>query len=329
MDLVTTLPLAALAVMLEACFGYPDGLFHAVDHPVTWIGGLVSACDAGLNRASLPFTLRRACGFIATGLVLSIVTGVAFVIVHAFASLPSLISVPLMAFLGSSFVAQRSLYTHVYAVAESLDQSGLDAGRKAVAKIVGRDVDTLDPSGVARAAIESLAENFSDAVVAPAFFLALFGLPGGACYKAINTADSMIGHKTARYADFGRAAARLDDWVNFPAARLAAFLILGAALIVPGASARNAWRVLWRDARRHRSPNAGWPEAAMAGALGLRLSGPRVYEGEQAPEPWIGDGNELLGPEDIERALKLYRAACAALWALAAAGALVVAMVAR
>ena len=181
-----------------------------------------------------------------------------------------------VAILASSLIAQRSLYEHVARVADALERDGLDAGRRAVSQIVGRDPDALDEAGVARAAIESLAENFSDGVVAPVFWLAVGGLAGGAAYKAINTADSMIGHRTPRHEDFGFAAARLDDLVNLPASRLAALLIVLAS----GASARRTpGRAVWRDARKHRSPNAGWPEAAMAGALGLSLAGPRVYGG--------------------------------------------------
>ena len=158
-----------------------------------------------------------------------------------------------------------------------MEQGGLAAGRSAVAKIVGRNPETLDEAGVARAALESLAENFSDGVVAPLFWIALGGLTGGALYKAVNTADSMIGHKTERFLAFGWAAARLDDLVNLPASRLAALWLIAAAAVSPDASAREAWLTVARDARRHRSPNAGWPEAAMAGALGVRLAGPRVY----------------------------------------------------
>jgi len=316
-----------LALALEALFGYPAWIARRISHPVAWVGALIAFLDRRLNRIEVDAADRRWRGRVALVLLLAATLAASLALAYLCRHVPFGWEIAGLA--AASLFAQRSLHRHVAEVAEGLEREGLERGRALVARIVGRDVRFLDEAGVARAAIESLAENFSDGVVAPAFWLTLLGLPGIALYKAINTADSMIGHKTARYADFGRAAARLDDWVNFPAARLAAFLILGAALIVPGASARNAWRVLWRDARRHRSPNAGWPEAAMAGALGLRLSGPRVYEGEQAPEPWIGDGNELLGPEDIERALKLYRAACAALWALAAAGALVVAMVAR
>jgi adenosylcobinamide-phosphate synthase len=175
--------------------------------------------------------------------------------------------------------------------------------------IVGRDPDTLDAPAVCRAAIESLAENFSDGIVAPSFWIGGLGLPGGVLYKAINTADSMIGHRTPRYAAFGWAAARLDDLVNLPASRLAGLLIVGAAALC-GADARGGLQAMARDAGRHRSPNAGWPEAAMAGALGLRLAGPRVYDGTLVPDAHMGDGRAEATADDIARALTLYRTAC-------------------
>ena len=181
-----------------------------------------------------------------------------------------------------------------------------------MSQIVGRDPDALDEAGVARAAIESLAENFSDGVVAPVFWLAIGGLAGGAAYKAINTADSMIGHHTPRHEDFGFGAARLDDLVNLPASRLAALLIV----LSSGASAANAWRAVWRDAGKHRSPNAGWPEAAMAGALGLSLAGPRVYGGVMVDDAAMGDGRRDATAQDIRAALSLYRRADAILIAL-------------
>ncbi len=210
----------------------------------------------------------------------------------------------------SSLLAQRSLSTHVAAVAEALETGGLAEGRTAVSHIVGRDPESLDEAGVNRAAIESLAENFSDGVVAPAFWLAVGSLAGGAAYKAVNTADSMIGHRTEKYEDFGWASARCDDLVNLPASRLSALLIVCAAFFVSGASAENAWRAVWRDAKKHRSPNAGWPEAAMAGALGLALAGPRVYGGVTVHDATMGKGGRREArAEDIRAALKLYRVA--------------------
>jgi adenosylcobinamide-phosphate synthase len=211
----------------------------------------------------------------------------------------------------SAFIAQRSLYGHVADVALATELSGLEGGRLAVAKIVGRDPHRLDRAGVSRAAIESLAENFSDAVVAPVFWSLLLGLPGLIAYKAINTADSMIGHRSPRHQDFGWAAARLDDWVNWPAARLSALLMMLGALLLPSANAAQAFTVTLRDARHHRSPNAGWPEAALAGALGFALNGPRAYHGVPTDEPWTNEsGRKLLDAPDIWMALRLYSRAC-------------------
>jgi adenosylcobinamide-phosphate synthase len=209
----------------------------------------------------------------------------------------------------SSLLAQRSLDAHVSAVADALEQQGVEAGRQAVSQIVGRETKNLGQAAVSRAAIESLAENFSDAVVAPLFWMVVAGLPGALAYKAINTADSMIGHKSERYRAFGWAAARCDDWVNLPASRLSAgWLIMAAALL--GLSLADAVGAVRRDAGHHRSPNAGWPEAAMAGALGIRLSGPRIYDGVSVDERWVGKGRSELGPADIRAALRLYRTAC-------------------
>ncbi len=215
------------------------------------------------------------------------------------------------AILASTLIAQRSLDDHVRAVAVALEQESLDTCRQAVAKIVGRDTAGLDASGISRAAIESLAENFSDGVVAPVLWTAIAGLPGGLAYKTINTADSMIGHKSARYREFGWAAARLDDVVNLPASRLSALWIVLAACALPGADPKKAMRAVWSDAARHKSPNAGWPEAAMAGALGIRLAGPRSYRGILTETPWMGDGRVVLDLYDIRKALALYRTSCA------------------
>jgi adenosylcobinamide-phosphate synthase len=224
-----------------------------------------------------------------------------------------------VAVLASTMLAQRSLHRYVANVASGLDKNSLDAGRQAVSHIVGRDAATLDRAGVARAAIESLAENFSDGIVAPVFWFLLAGLPGIALYKAINTADSMIGHRTLRHADFGWPAARLDDLVNLPASRLAALLLIAAAVLRKSASASAAWDTVRRDAARHRSPNAGYPEAAMAGALGLSLAGPRVYGGVHVEDAFMGDGRREADAKDIGRALALYRVADVILLALVAA----------
>jgi adenosylcobinamide-phosphate synthase len=321
MKQLSTVELALIALMLEAAIGYPALLYRAIGHPVTWMGALLAWLEARLNRLDDALPQRRGAGIVALATLLGVTGGVSAVLVRLLDfGLPGAVLLVLAA---TSLLAQRSLHGHVRAVADALERDGLDGGRAAVAMIVGRNPLHLDEAGVARAAIESLAENFADGVVAPAFWLALGGLPGGAIYKAINTADSMIGHRTPRYAWFGWAAARLDDVVNLPASRIAALLIAVGALAAGGSttggsttggSATGAWRAVWRDASRHRSPNAGWPEAAMAGALGLQLAGPRIYGDERVEDAFMGDGNAAATVADIRRALLLYRAACVTLW---------------
>jgi adenosylcobinamide-phosphate synthase len=214
-------------------------------------------------------------------------------------------------------------------VSKGLRENGIEGGRAAVSMIVGRNPQSLDEAGVSRAAIESLAENFSDGIVAPAFWLGLGGLPGAVLYKATNTADSMVGHRTPRHEAFGWAAARFDDLVNLPASRLSALLIIAAAALHRGASPKGAWHAVRRDASHHRSPNAGWPEAAMAGALGLRLAGPRVYGDVRVEDRWMNDGRAEANVADIDRALALYRTACALLFGMAAGLALLAWIIAR
>jgi adenosylcobinamide-phosphate synthase len=308
--------LALLAMLIELCFGYPQALLRVVGHPVTWIGHLIAALDRLLNRDTADPHWRRGAGLVAVLLLLGIVGSIAYVVERELFRLPfGLLGIAVIA---STLIAQRSLHRHVADVAGALENGGIAAGRDTVAKIVGRDTAALDTAGVARAAIESLAENFSDAVVAPVVWLAIAGLPGAALYKAINTADSMIGHRTQRYADFGWAAARLDDLVNLPASRLAALFLVAAAALSKDAAAADAWRAVRRDAPHHRSPNAGYPEAAMAGALGLSLAGPRVYGGVTVDDAAMGDGRRDATAADIRRALRLYRCADALLLALVA-----------
>jgi adenosylcobinamide-phosphate synthase len=309
MNFPFSLPLALAAAILDVTVGYPQAVYRAIGHPVTWMGALLAALERRLNRPTLGFSVRRASGILALVLYLGVV-GVCAAFVSSFAPAGA-IGFAALAILASSLPAQQSLDRHVRAVAEALERGGLAAGRTAVAKIVGRNPETLDAAGVARAALESLAENFSDGVVAPLFWIALGGLTGGALYKAVNTADSMIGHKTERFFAFGWSAARLDDLVNLPASRLAALWLIAAAAVSPDASAREAWRTVARDARRHRSPNAGWPEAAMAGALGVRLAGPRVYGETRVDDPFMGDGRAKATAADIRRGLALYRRAAA------------------
>jgi adenosylcobinamide-phosphate synthase len=306
-----------VALLIELNIGYPDRLLGAIGHPVTWMGALIGALDRGLNRDEATPAARRMAGTITVLILVAAVGTIAFLLERGLLRLPfGWIAAVLLA---STLLAQRGLHEHVARVATALETAGLPAGRQAVSHIVGRDAHSLDQAGVARAAIESLAENFSDGVVAPALWMIIAGLPGAAVYKAINTADSMIGFRTPRHAAFGWAAARLDDLVNLPASRLSGLLIIAAAGVTKGASPAGAWRAVRRDAHRHRSPNAGYPEAAMAGALGLMLAGPRVYGGVQVDDAMMGDGRRAADAADIRAALKLYRRADAILIGLVAA----------
>ena len=273
-----------------------------------WIGSLIALLDRKWNLETSTFSQRKQAGVAA----LVAFVGASVLLASLFQSLALMLpfGFSIVAIAGASLPAQRSLEQHVAAVALALETDGLEAGRQAVSMIVGRDPQTLDEAAVSRAAIESLAENFSDGIVAPALWLGLIGLPGGVGYKAINTADSMIGHRTARYEAFGWASARLDDLVNLPASRLSAILFVVASVFVPGASSRRALQTVWRDARHHRSPNAGWPEAALAGALGFALAGPRSYGGQVIEAGFMGEGGRRdLTAVDIRRALVLTRIA--------------------
>ena len=297
-------PLALLALLIELTAGYPDRLMQSIGHPVTWMGRLIAWLDRHLNRDTAGAETRRRAGAVALLVLLSVVGVVAFAIEQVLLLLPfGLVAVAILA---STMLAQRNLFMHVASVADALEEGGIDAGRMAVAQIVGRDTAMLDEAGVARAAIESLAENFSDGVVAPTIFMVIAGLPGAALYKATNTADSMIGHRSERHQDFGKTAAQLDDFVNLPASRLSAMLIVAAAAMTKGASAKAAWEATWRDGPKHVSPNAGYPEAAMAGALGLALGGPRAYAGTEMDGAFMGNGRRKVGVADIRAALDLY-----------------------
>ncbi|WP_118138032.1 adenosylcobinamide-phosphate synthase CbiB [Oceanicella sp. SM1341] len=278
-----------LALALDALFGEPDWLWSRLPHPVVVMGRALGRAEAAMNRGRH----RQARG----ALVLFALGAGAAAVGAAISALPD--AGLLEAAAAATLLAQRSLADHVSAVASALTRS-LGAGREAVARIVGRDVAALDRAGISRAAIESTAENFSDGVVAPAFWFLLLGLPGLALYKLVNTADSMIGHMSPRYRDFGRAAAKLDDAMNWVPARLT-----GAMLALAGRS-RAAWEGMRTEARLHASPNAGWPEAAMAGALGVSLAGPRSYGGTRVEAPWMNPGGSRNpGPEDISRGLAL------------------------
>lgn len=295
------LALATLAT--EALLGYPDRLHRRLPHPVAGLGALIDAGERRLNRPGRSPGRRRIGGIV----TLAATVGTAVAAGLAASRLPG----PGRILAASLGLAQKSLHDHVVAVAKALEMDDLPAARLAVGKVVGRDTATLDASGVAAAAIESLAESFNDGVVAPAFWLVLGGLPGLYAYKAVNTADSLIGHKEARWMDFGWAAARTDDVMNLAPARLAGALIAAAG--------GRGWRVMLRDAHHHASPNAGWPEAAMAGALGVRLGGPVAYDGVMTDRPVFGEGPAPTAG-DLRRALTLYVRACGLLWAMVAVG---------
>ncbi|CAN5455583.1 adenosylcobinamide-phosphate synthase CbiB [soil metagenome] len=302
-------PVALLALALDAAIGWPQALYRHIGHPVGGFARVIDGLERRWNRPSLSSGVRRIAG-IATVLILLAMAGSAgWALQRALVVLAGAWAWPLIAMLAAPGLAQRSLHDHVLAVARALDVQDLLAARAAVGMIVGRDTAALDEAGVSRAGIESLAESFCDGVAAPLFWLLLLGLPGLWAYKAINTADSLIGHREARWRAFGWAAARTDDLLNLLPARIAGVLI---CLCGGG-----GWRILWRDASNHASPNAGWPEAAMAGALGLRLAGPIAYDGVIADKPWIGDGVRTVGPAEIRRALHIYRRACLCLWLIA------------
>jgi adenosylcobinamide-phosphate synthase len=298
--------LAALA--LDAGIGDPAAIFRRLPHPVVLLGLLIGRLEQHLNRQDHSDRDRRLGGIATVFVVVGVAAGAGAIIdIVAARSAWGAVAETLVVMV---LLAQRSLYDHVAAVASALDSEGLAGGRAAIRHIVGRDPASLDQDGVGRAAIESLAENFSDGVVAPVFWFLVLGLPGICAYKAVNTLDSMIGHRSQRYRVFGWAAARLDDLANLVPARLAGLLIAAAALVMPHASGRDALVVMVRHGHKHRSINAGWPEGAMAGALDLSLAGPRHYGGELVEDAWIGEGSEEAGSNEIRRALALFIVAC-------------------
>lgn len=312
--------LAGLA--LDAVVGDMRPIFRFVPHPVVIIGGLIALLERRLNRESRGRTARRVRGALVVVLVvaLAVLCGWFLMVLARHWRFGWAIEIVTIGVL----VAQRSLYDHVFAVCRALESGGVAAGRAEVRKIVGRDPDSLDEFAVARAGIESLFENFSDGVVAPALWYLLLGLPGLFAYKAINTLDSMIGHRSPRYLDFGAFAARLDTVANFVPARLAGLILAMAAVVVPEGNPPASLKTMLRDAGKHRSFNAGWPEGAAAGALGLALAGPRRYGADLVNDPWIGDGRARATPIDMRRALYLFVAACLVHAALVAAAALLV-----
>lgn len=301
-----------MAVIAEQIFGYPKWLYRRIGHPVEAMGSLIAWLDRVLNRPDAPLVQGRLRGAAALVAALAATLLVTVPVTYLLRSLAA--GFVLEGLLATSLIAQRSLRDHVKAVIEGLDWS-LEHGRIAVSMIVGRDSAQLDESGIARAALESLAENTSDGVVAPILWLALFGLPGVAVYKMVNTADSMIGHRSERYRQFGWASARLDDLLNLPASRLT-----GLIFAMVSRRRSEALSTMLRDAARHASPNAGWPEAALAGALGIRLGGPRSYDGKITDLAAMGDGRSRLDRDDIRSGLRLYG------WAMSLIAALTLAL---
>ncbi len=281
-----------IALLLDGALGDPDRIWNRVPHPTVLMGRMIEALDNALNRERDEDETRRMKGALALALLMLVWAGLGALLAAAPLG-------PIWEILGAAvLLAHRSLVDHVRAVADGL-REGLPEGRAAVAKIVGRDPEALDETGVARAAIESAAENFSDGVVAPAFWFLIAGLPGIAAYKALNTADSMIGHRTPRHEAFGWAAAKLDDLANWIPARIAAFLLFVGGLKFRGSD------VIMEDAKLHRSPNAGWPEAAMAVALDVSLSGPRSYGGRMEDQPYVNEEGRTPGVNDIDAAARL------------------------
>ena len=292
-----------LASLIERFIGYPTSLQNTIRHPVQWIGDLISQADDKLNTDSEDEVSSKLKGAVSLVAVIAIFAVPAWIIQSQLSHLP--FAFLWQALIATPFIAQKSLRDHVLAVDRGLSSS-LANGRIAVSKIVGRDTSHLDESDITRATLESLAENTADGIVAPLFWFAVLGLPGIVAYKVINTADSMIGHLTSHHRNFGYAAAKLDDLVNLPASRLTGLFFAAAALLKSKSAAQESLTSMWEDASQHRSPNAGWPEAAMAGALGLSFGGPRAYQGEWLDLPWMGDGREVLTRADIAAGLALY-----------------------
>ena len=298
----TIIAAVILAMMIDRLLGEPDWLYRQMHHPVAFIGRSITWFESQLLDVNAQPSRQRYLG-IAVLFVLVIAGIIAgWSLEWLLSKLPLAliwIAVPI-----AMFLAHRSLIDHVKDVALGLEQN-VQAARKSVARIVGRDPEVLDEHGIARAAVESLAENLSDAVIAPLFWTLVGGLPGLIVYKTVNTLDSMIGYQNDRYRHFGWASARFDDLLNLIPARITALLLIGASVAVREANPGEGLRIMRRDARQHRSPNAGYPEAAMAGTLNFKLSGPRAYHGGMTKQPWVGDGSKELASKDVLRAVGL------------------------
>jgi adenosylcobinamide-phosphate synthase len=312
----------SIAVLVDVCVGDPKLLYQRVPHPVVAVGFVVSLAERLLRSSSAGAVSAFLRGAVAVCLVLAVFGAPAWYAQSTLAQLTY--GWVIEGLIASTLLAGRGLFDHVQAVAVGLG-TDLEAGREAVSAIVGRDPRSLDEAGVARASVESLAENFSDGFIAPVLGYLAGGLTGLVLYKCVNTLDSMVGHHNERYEYFGKFAARLDDVVNWIPARMCGLLLCLSAVMVPGASTRRALGIMWRDARAHRSPNAGWCEAALAGALGFRLAGPRQYGDVVIEDTWMGDGRKDLNAVDIHASLRLYVSA----WALTGLGLIALAVAAR
>ena len=302
-DIASPAVLAA-ALILDWMIGDPRWLWGRIRHPVVLLGSVIDRADRRFNRGGMARRLLSGTLLVVAVVAAAVATGVLLLGLIAEAGwIVEALAVTIL-------LAQRDLFDHVRAVATALKRDGLEEGRRVVARLVGRDTDVLDGHGVCRAAIESCAENFADGVVAPVFWYLVAGLPGILVCKAVNTLDSMIGHKDERHHAFGRASARLDDLVNLAPARLSGLIVAAASATMTGADPQRSWRAMWRDARHHKSPNAGWPEAAFAGALGITIAGPRRYGGTKVNDAWMGDGRAECTVSDINTTLALYARAC-------------------
>jgi adenosylcobinamide-phosphate synthase len=304
-------PAALAALLIDAAIGWPNWLYARIGHPIGAFARLIGWAELRWNRATTPSPTRRAYGTALLLLLIALAAVIGWGIEQAARAIAGDHAWLLVALAAWPALAQRSLFNHVRAVATPLMQGDLPEARRTVSHIVGRDTEKLDESGIARAAIESLAESFCDGVIAPLFWLLLLGLPGIWAFKAISTADSLIGHKEERWRAFGWAAARTDDLANWIPARLSGLLMCVAA---PG-----GWRAMWRDHAAHASPNGGWPEAAMAGALGVALGGPVAYDATMHAKPWINREGRAAQPADLRRALALYVRACLLAWLMTGA----------
>ena len=308
MEFSISLLVLILAIMVDAVAGDPRWLYSRIPHPIVVIGHQIELLDRFLNQTHYSPVTRKLLGVISILIIVSSAWLVGWLISWSCNQVS--FGVVLQALAVSIFLAQNSLYQHVASVAKACKADDLVDARSQISHIVGRDPNSLDQRAIGRAAIESLSENFSDGVVAPIFWYVVGGLPALIAYKALNTSDSMIGYLTDKYADFGWCAARFDDAANFIPARLSAFIITIAAFIIPSAAGNSAFTTAIRDAKKHRSKNAGWPEAAMAGALGIKIAGPRNYDGILVEDAWMGNGIANVDASHIFMALRIYCVAC-------------------